>query len=133
MSMTWKLLILATMIFCHIADDYYLQGILAKMKQHSWWRKNAPDRLYQHDYLMALAEHAFSWLFMMSLPLMVTALATANESLVQTVLLSYIVNTMFHGIVDDLKANVLLINLVEDQTLHFVQIFITWRLALPFM
>lgn len=36
MSITWKLLILATMIFCHIADDYYLQGILAQMKQRSW-------------------------------------------------------------------------------------------------
>ena len=133
MSATWKLLILAAMIFCHIADDYYLQGILSKMKQKAWWRKNAPDRLYQHDYLMALAEHAFSWSFVMSLPLMVMAVITTNESLMQTVLLSYMVNTMFHGIIDDLKANVMLINLVTDQTLHFIQIFLTWRLALPFM
>lgn len=28
-----KIFILALMIFCHIVDDYYLQGILAQMKQ----------------------------------------------------------------------------------------------------
>ena len=39
------------MIFCHIVDDYYLQGKLASMKQKSWWEKNAPDRLYKYDYL----------------------------------------------------------------------------------
>ena len=26
----------------HIVDDYYLQGILAKMKQKSWWKEVAP-------------------------------------------------------------------------------------------
>lgn len=30
-----KLLLL--MIFAHIIDDYYLQGILAHMKQKVWW------------------------------------------------------------------------------------------------
>ena len=31
------------MIFCHIIDDYYLQGWLASAKQKIWWEKNAPD------------------------------------------------------------------------------------------
>ena len=132
MSLTWKLLILAAMFFGHIADDYYLQGILSQMKQRAWWRKTAPERIYEHDYLMALAEHAFSWSFVMSAPLMLAAVITGNESLVQHVLLSYFVNTLFHGIVDDLKANVKLINLVTDQALHFIQIFVTWELSLRF-
>lgn len=50
-------IILITMIFCHIVDDYYLQGWLASAKQKSWWKKNAPDDLYKHDYLMALFMH----------------------------------------------------------------------------
>ena len=132
MRITWKLLILAAMVFCHIADDYYLQGILSKMKQKAWWRKNAPGRLYEHDYLMALAEHAFSWSFVMSFPLMAVAVITGNEPMVQHVLISYFVNTLFHGIVDDLKANVYLINLVTDQTIHFIQVFITWEMSLKF-
>lgn len=53
-------IILITMIFCHIVDDYYLQGWLASAKQRSWWEKNAPDNLYKHDYLMALFMHSFS-------------------------------------------------------------------------
>ena len=31
---------LLTMIFLHIVDDYYLQGVLAKMKQRKWWEDN---------------------------------------------------------------------------------------------
>lgn len=60
-------IILISMIFCHIVDDYYLQGWLASAKQKSWWEKNAPDDLYKHDYMMALFMHSFSWTFMMML------------------------------------------------------------------
>ena len=48
----YKILILLAMIFCHIVDDYYSQGILASMKQKEWWKNNAPDSLYKHDYLI---------------------------------------------------------------------------------
>ena len=34
-----KIFILLFMIMMHIVDDYYLQGILASMKQKSWWMK----------------------------------------------------------------------------------------------
>ncbi len=46
--------VLLSMIFLHIVDDYYLQGILASMKQKSWWEENAPQRLYKYDYIVAL-------------------------------------------------------------------------------
>jgi hypothetical protein len=59
-----KLYLLLIMIFLHIVDDYYLQGFLASLKQKRWWEKNAPDKLYRKDYIMALLEHAFSWTFM---------------------------------------------------------------------
>ena len=45
-----KLFILLCMIFCHIIDDYYLQGILASMKQKSWWKNNYPDKRKSRGY-----------------------------------------------------------------------------------
>ena len=56
------------MIFCHIVDDYYLQGWLASAKQKRYWEENAPDKMYKHDYIWALIMHSFSWTFMIMLP-----------------------------------------------------------------
>lgn len=65
-----KIFILLFMIMMHIVDDYYLQGILASMKQKSWWKKqpNYKDK-YSNDYLIALMMHAFSWSFCIMLPI----------------------------------------------------------------
>lgn len=62
-------ILLLCMLFCHIVDDYYLQGWLASAKQKSWWEKNAPNPLYKNDYIVALYEHAFSWTCMVHIPL----------------------------------------------------------------
>lgn len=61
-------MIILCMVFCHIVDDYYLQGILAKLKQKSYWELNAPDKKYENDYRMALLMHSISWSFMIMLP-----------------------------------------------------------------
>ena len=53
MTLEFKVLVLFAMLFCHIVDDYYLQGILASMKQKSWWEANAPVPLYKNDYKMS--------------------------------------------------------------------------------
>ena len=37
-----------------------------------------------------------------------------------------LLNCTVHAIVDDLKANQLTINLVQDQSIHLLQIFATW-------
>lgn len=52
------------MVFCHIVDDYYLQGCLASMKQKKWWQENTPQKLYKYDYIVALIMHSMSWSFM---------------------------------------------------------------------
>ena len=49
-----KIALLIFMIFAHIIDDYYLQGWLVSAKTKNWWEKNAPDKLYSKDYIMAL-------------------------------------------------------------------------------
>lgn len=121
-----RLLILFIMIFCHLIDDYKLQGILANMKQRKWWKENADKYLYRNDYKMALIEHAFSWSFTTTLPFLVIAFIQNNSLLAILLIVNYIINTAIHAFVDDLKANKFKINLVEDQLAHLLQIICTW-------
>ena len=124
-----KVILILTMIFCHIVDDYYLQGILAQMKQKSWWEKNAPDKLYENDYLIALIEHAMSWAFMIHIPLIIYTLLSKSiniEIFSDWLLASFIFNAAIHSFIDNLKANQHKINLIQDQVVHFIQILITF-------
>lgn len=115
------LTILLFMIFCHIVDDYYLQGLLASLKQRTYWEKNAPEKMYKHDYLMALLMHSMSWAFMIMLPLLVYFSFDPPNLF----LILWLANTAIHFIVDDLKANKRKINLIQDQSVHLLQIIIT--------
>lgn len=109
------------MIFMHIVDDYYLQGILAQMKQKKWWIENAPQDLYKNDYKIALLCHGFSWAFMIMLPL---AISCYSEYWCVFVF----INMIIHCFIDNLKANELKINLATDQALHIVQLLVSWIL-----
>lgn len=111
---------LLLMIFLHIVDDYYLQGILASMKQKKFWKEQAPDEMYKFDYIWALIMHAFSWAFMIMLPL---TFATAVGPAFYVV---FIANLAVHTYVDDLKANKHKINLWGDQLIHMAQIVLTF-------
>lgn len=109
-------------MFCHIIDDYYLQGKLALFKQKSWWEEKAPNEMYKHDYIVALMMHSFSWAFMVMLPV-----AVSQEFQIDAVfMIMFITNTIVHAIVDHLKANKRKINLVTDQLVHVGQIIITF-------
>lgn len=121
-----KIFILMLMIFLHIVDDYYLQGILASMKQRKWWADNAPKEMYKFDYIVALVMHAFSWAFMIMLP--VAAHMDFKPTLWFFVV--FVINVIIHAFVDNLKANKFKINLVEDQIAHIAQITITAMLLL---
>lgn len=114
--------VLILMLFAHIVDDFYLQGILAKMKQKSWWENNAPDKLYKYDYLVALICHALSWAIMVTLPIFFAGAWNPHWA----IYLMIGVNLAIHAVVDDLKANKRKINLIADQGIHFLQIIFTW-------
>lgn len=75
---------------------------------------------------MALSEHAFSWTFMIHLPLVVAMVITSKYISITLFLTLFAVNWVVHIITDDTKANKLKINLVQDQLIHICQIFITW-------
>ena len=110
------------MVFCHIIDDFYLQGILASMKQKKWWQ---PVPLYKHDYKIALFLHGFSWSFMINLPIAIYILCTRPMALI-LLPISYVFNMIIHALVDNIKANEYSISLVQDQLCHIVQIIVTW-------
>ena len=115
-------MILLSMIFMHILDDFCLQGILASMKQKEWWKKQEQYKeMYKHDYIVALFMHSFSWAFMIMLPL---AFALRFD-LSTLFLLCFVINLLIHIVVDDLKANKGRINLIEDQVVHIIQIITT--------
>ena len=114
--------ILVLMIFMHIVDDYYLQGWLASAKQKKYWQENAPQKLYRHDYIMALIMHSLSWAFMIMLPIAIDR----QFAVTWIYAVALIVNATVHGIVDNLKANKLKINLIQDQSIHIMQIVITF-------
>lgn len=117
-------MILLSMIFLHIVDDFYLQGWFASAKQKHWWEVVAPDKIYENDYLWALLMHSFSWTFMVMLPLMVT-----NWGVLSNVFfLCFAVNIIIHAFVDNLKANAKKINLIQDQIIHIVQIILTYMI-----
>ena len=116
-----NLFIILAMIFCHIVDDYYLQGWLASAKQKKWWEENAPQKLYNHDYIMALIMHSMSWSFMIMLPIAISM--SFNVSILFVIV--FILNAVIHALVDNLKANKLQISLITDQLIHLSQIFVT--------
>lgn len=62
--------------------------------------------------------HSFSWSFMIMLPPTIALMVTGG--IWKPVLL--IVNLMIHMFVDNLKANEKKINLIQDQTIHVIQI-----------
>lgn len=117
-----KVFVFFAMIFCHIVDDYYLQGWLASAKQKEWWEKNAPQRLYQYDYIMALIMHGLSWSFLMMLPVVLYYRFDVSTGF----LVLFVSNTLTHCIVDNEKANRKSINLIIDQICHMLQIIVTW-------
>ena len=94
--------ILLLIILCHIIDDFVLQPIsLSKLKQEKWWKKQEGYKeLYENDFRAALAIHSMSWSIVVLLPIIM--LSTASE---MAIFVTFLLNTVIHYIVDDLKAN----------------------------
>lgn len=118
-----NMFILLCMIFMHIVDDYYFQGILSYMKQKEWWiNQKRYSKKYSKDYIVALIAHSFSWTFSIMLPIAIYNLFVLDT----TFYLFFAINMVVHAIIDNEKANKYRINLVQDQFIHLVQIVITF-------
>ncbi len=113
------------MFLCHVLDDFVFQLVcLSKLKQKSEWPKS---RLYRNDYLVALLIHAFSWSGWILVPWMIFR---DVEGVVLGII--FVINGLIHAFVDHLKCNTYSLNLVWDQSIHILQILITWS-ALKFL
>lgn len=124
----YEIILLLTMLFMHIVDDYYLQGILASMKRKDWWLESRSyNHLYKNDYKIALIEHAYSWTFVVNIPAIIFLLMLKEIGIWYYVL--FILNIIIHALTDDLKANKKTINLVTDQLIHIFQIVATWLIV----
>jgi hypothetical protein len=112
------------MIFCHIIADFNLQGILASMKQKSWWEKQEEySSLYKYDYIISLIIHSISWTFLIMLPLAIYY----DFKISYLFIIQFILNVVLHVVIDNEKANRKTINLITDQILHLIQILITFK------
>ena len=108
---------LLAMLFLHVVDDFYLQGVLAKMKRKAWWTKQGDNDKNRYDYIAALIAHAFSWTFCIMLPIAITSYTLSG--LFYAV---FAVNVIIHAVIDNAKANEKRINLVSDQLIHVGQV-----------
>ena len=135
-----KLFILLAMIFLNIVDDYYLQGgnsILWQFKQKEFWdkefsgdTKTREHHLYRHDYKVALLTHAFSWTFMVHIPIIAWMLYRGITHPSAMILFAAIFVLMWiaHAVTDNEKANHKTISLKTDQLIHMLQIMIVWMI-----
>jgi hypothetical protein len=123
MTIASFLTLLIFMIFCHIIDDFVLQAAcLCKLKQKSFWKENASDNRYKHDYIVALLFHGFSWAFMIQLPLLIFSKFSVDMISFTMILIA---NMFLHAYIDHEKANKRSINLLGDQLMHMLQIIFT--------
>lgn len=118
-----KLFVIMFMLFCHVFDDYKLQaGVLNNLKQKTWWREQPEyNEHYRYDYIVGLIMHSISWSFMIMLPLAIYL----SFNITLPFVIIFLCNVLVHAVVDDLKANRKVINLVVDQAVHMIQIATT--------
>ena len=121
--------IIFLMILLHILDDFVLQkATLSNLKQREWWEREIGTKeygiplMYKNDYKMALIIHALSWSIMIHLPLFIFDFEW------YWLLISVASNCLIHYIVDNAKANLKTINLIQDQIIHFGQILLTFTI-----
>lgn len=126
-------LLLVAMIWCHLDNDFRKQGILASMKQKSWWeQQDEYDDMYKNDYIVSLYAHAIWWGIELHIPVIVYLWYKGQLNTINVVILAIvmIIQIRAHKYTDDAKANHKIINLVEDQAIHILQILLSFVCAL---
>ena len=120
------LIIFIDMIYCHILDDFVLQGILKDLKQKKFWDKYGEK--YKNDYKVALFIHSLSWSISIMIPIIIySTYSNITRIEYDICMIIIIINNIFlHYRIDDAKANKYKINLITDQILHFIQIVFTF-------
>lgn len=113
------------MVLLHIISDYLVQNeFMAKYKQKINWKSCIDeDKKYRYDYVVVLLIHSLSWSIITFFPILF--LYKSMPIYLTLVICNYLV----HSIIDNMKANLLCINLITDQVLHLLQIITTLLLV----
>ena len=121
-----------SLLYMHILDDFVFQGILSKLKRKVFWLKDKEYKeIYKYDYIISLIIHALSWTISINIPVMfILYQYNKLDNMMYTIIfiIEFLLNWLIHSIVDDLKANKMKINLITDQLIHFIQVFIIFIL-----
>ena len=127
-------------IFLHVWSDFYKQKWLAQAKCKSWWLEQEEATyidatyklpkirpLYQKDYWGMLGAHSAHWAFCVMLPVLIYGICNTNniDFFGFVAIIVFVINIILHSIIDNLKANVKIINLLQDQFFHLIQIILT--------
>ena len=148
------IVVLFFMVLMHIIEDFHLQGIMGNMKMKSWWAKSF-QKVYaktdnpeqekwvkeyqkktQFDYVSVLLLHGFEWSMFIHIPVLAVYWFTQGvvfDSTFMYVLCAVIfIQGLVHSVVDDRKANRLGISLVTDQSIHLIQILVSYLILVVF-
>ena len=137
---SYKIAIILLILLMHFIYDFHIQGILAEMKQKSWWsnecnKYHAPFFKYRNDYKMALIVHSVECALFTMLPLIVDMLISEHTGHLQNAWILFLpcilLLAVSHYLIDDKKANELKINLVQDQLYHITFILIICLSSFP--
>lgn len=138
--LAYEAFIFIVMVLFHILEDFHLQGILASMKQKSWWQSECnklgikyESSKYKHDHIISLCIHALENSIFITLPLIIDGLITTfttnlNNSLFIGWAFIIFANTVVHAFIDNFKCNNKGISLIIDQLLHFIFIILFFSL-----
>ena len=138
--LAYEAFIFIAMVLFHILEDFHLQGILASMKQKSWWQSECnklgikyESSKYKYDYIISLCIHALENSIFITLPLIIDGLITTfttnlNNSLFIGWAFIIFANTVVHAFIDNFKCNNKGISLIIDQLLHFIFIILFFSL-----
>lgn len=143
--LTYKVFILVMMVALHILEDFHLQGILASMKQKSWWKKECgklgidfDSSKYKNDYIVALVAHSLENSIFVMLPVIIDNLVTTitvnpYNSFYILWAVTIILNTVAHAVIDNQKCNKNSINLVSDQIKHLLLILFCYEISWKYL
>ena len=143
--LTYKVFILVMMVALHILEDFHLQGILASMKQKSWWKKECEklgidldSSKYRNDYIVALVVHSLENSIFIMLPVIIDNLVTTitvnpYNSFYILWAITIILNTVAHVVIDNQKCNKNSINLVSDQIKHLLLILFCYEISWKYL
>lgn len=116
MNMVGWYVLMLMMVLLHVIEDFHMQGIMASMKQKTFWQEYS--KMYANDWMPVILLHGMEWATMVALPCILASWFDVSAWFVLTV----VAMGVAHAYVDHLKANSLRINLIQDQIVHIIQI-----------